>query len=217
MLNRLAIEAGLQVRSRWTWVAAGALVSIVIVGAVSSASFIGSFAPTLQTMEAELGAEGFAAWLAADAEAEPFRADIRAVRGEMGPNLALAVTGAVGPLLAAVWGASVVGSEFARRTVRTRAAHVGWPHAVVAKCVLLAGGSLMAAAGSPPSAGFRCFIGSRWSALRRASESCSWVAASRITTVRGAGLAVAAAVSAAMASNPAPWIEDVRFMALRVW
>jgi len=52
-----------------------------------------------------------------------------------GPNNIMALLAALGPLITAILGAHIVGSEFTNRTVKVRAAHYDWANTVVTKMI----------------------------------------------------------------------------------
>jgi hypothetical protein len=141
MRDATLLEGALQYRSTWTRMCAATMLLFVVVGVCLSGAYVRSMAPALESARDSRGA-GFAAWLSKDAEAAPFQEDIASARPESAPNLALTILGALGPVVGAVWGASVIGIEFGRRTVRTRAAHVGWAKSVGSKALVVAGGAI---------------------------------------------------------------------------
>jgi hypothetical protein len=149
MRDAVLLEGALQVRSTWTRMCAAAMVLFVVAGVFISGAYVRSMAPTLMAVRQSEGS-GFAAWLAKDAEAASFRDDLASARPEMAPNLALTILGALGPIVGAIWGASVIGSEFSLRTVRMRAAHDGWPSSVGSKALIVACGAVAAAVAAPP-------------------------------------------------------------------
>lgn len=126
--------------SRWTWVAA----ALVFAACVLTASMTISYASQMhrglvEVAQPNMGDE-FPEWLANSADALEARADLQSVQASQGPTLFLAILGSLGPMLAAIWAAGIVGSEFAWRTVRIKTAHFGWGRTVGAKlCLLLVG------------------------------------------------------------------------------
>lgn len=133
----LLLEGRLQVRNVWALVLAATLVLALLAGSHSVLGWAKTMRPTLEAISQQQGAQ-FSSWLAHDHDALPFRNDLSTLQPRMGVNLALAITGALGPLLAAVWGARAVGTEFGQRTVRVRAAHEGWLQAVARKQIVMA-------------------------------------------------------------------------------
>lgn len=146
--ERYLLEWFLQLRSIWTVGAVGVLLAVLVAGSFSTFGFIRSMQPTLAAVEQREGS-AFAGWVARDAEAAPFRNDLAGIQPNMGPNLYLAILGAVGPLIATIWAASVVGAEFGRRTVRLRAAHDGWRASIAAKHVMILSAVLVCAVAAP--------------------------------------------------------------------
>lgn len=136
MWDHIRLEFSLQAQSRWTQVSALAVAVFLIGGVFLTSGFVKSMMPTLLSAQRAHGAD-FARWLAEDSEAAPFRNDIEAARPESGANIALSVLGALGPMIAAVWGASVLGGEFARGTARVKAVHYGWQHTVAIKMLVI--------------------------------------------------------------------------------
>lgn len=136
MRDALWLELSLQSRSRWTLIAALAMIAIVIVGAVVTGESVQGMATSLKSVQEAQGAD-FDSWLLTSPDAAVTRAELSGVRPERAANLATSIFGAVGPMILGVWGASVAGIEFGHRTVRSRAAHVGWSRAVIAKVIVI--------------------------------------------------------------------------------
>jgi hypothetical protein len=133
----LLLEGTLQVRSVWTLVLVATLAAALLMGSYSTLGWAKSMRPSLESMRAQEGSQ-FPSWLLHSEDALPFRSDLATLQPRMGVNLWLTIAGAIAPLLAAIWGARAVGSEFGQRTARVRAANDGWTRVVALKQMLLA-------------------------------------------------------------------------------
>ncbi len=150
--DRLLLEVSLQVRSAWALASIVVLLSGLALGSMSSLNSARAMSHALLAMQRSEGS-GFSQWLAHDPQAAPFRDELGNVQPHMGADLYLTIFGAIGPLLAVVWGSRVVGSEFSGRTVRLRAAQDGWAHAVAVKQIVM-GAVIVIAAIAVPLLGF---------------------------------------------------------------
>jgi ABC-type transport system involved in multi-copper enzyme maturation permease subunit len=131
----LALEWKTARRSRWTWtVLLLAICALFLTGGMTIRS-MGQEEVMLSEMRRDMG--DFAGWLATDPSAADMFADTQPSRGT---SVFLAVLATLGPFLAAAWAAGLVGSEFAWRTSRMRAAHFGWGRTITAKMVVLLSG-----------------------------------------------------------------------------
>ena len=134
LTNDLLLEIKFQLKSRWTIALFVACTVIAIGNALLSYSFITTMAPILEVHQANQGPE-FGTWLVNSGEAENFRNEIYAANPANAVNSILMIFASIGPLIFIIWGASVIGNEFARRTARNKAAHMGWLRTVVIKLI----------------------------------------------------------------------------------
>lgn len=135
--DRLLLEGAVQVRSAWTVALAAALLIALLAGSYSTLGWTKAMSPTLESIRQQKGS-AFPAWLTQESEAAPFRNDLATMQPRMSANLYLTIAGAIGPLLAAIWGARAIGLEFGMRTARVRAVNQGWTRVVASKHVVLA-------------------------------------------------------------------------------
>lgn len=161
----IALETLLQSRSFWTLIAIALLVAALVAATFGSLSMAGADAAVIMEMGQESGSDVIA-WLLSDPEAEMWLGDLMSLQASNGPVFYLMVLGALSPLVAAVWGASVTASEFSARTARVRAAHQGWSRTVFAKQLII---GAFVVAGTAAVAAFGVLGGqARWALFAQA-------------------------------------------------
>jgi hypothetical protein len=130
--DQFLLEGCLQVRSIWTLGIVLVLVAVLAFASVSSLGSGRAMSRGLATVQRSQGSS-FSSWLARDPQAAPYRDELANLQPGMGAGAYLAIFGVLGPLIAAVWGARAIGTEFAAGTVRVRAAQDGWARSVAVK------------------------------------------------------------------------------------
>lgn len=139
MIDRIRLEMSVAAVSRWT----RALLVVFVASLVLSFwNAYAQLAPADSALKQSVAfdvvaEEGLDEWLAESPDATDFRELAAVTAPGRGVNHALAVLGSLGPLLGVMWGASLVGGEYASRTVRTKAAHGGWAAALGAKAAVV--------------------------------------------------------------------------------
>lgn len=134
--NGLLIESHKAVRSRWTLGLVVVMLIVIFYANLTSYQFALQGQDTMEKIK-EIQGSNFKEWVLADDGARPLREAIWGLTPDATRNLFLAVLGAIGPMLSILWGANLVGSEFAWKTSRICAAHYGWPKTIVTKIVLI--------------------------------------------------------------------------------
>ncbi|MDQ7794979.1 MAG: hypothetical protein RDU89_11315 [bacterium] len=121
-----------------------------------------------------------------------------------GANRTLAVLGALGPMVLAVWSAHWVGAEYGWRTAAVRAAHTGWRRVLGARLawIVLASGLVSVAVAGVGSLAARI----SWPLLVASSRFAAWldppdlgIAAGRQVLAVAAGMAVYGLMAATVA------------------
>lgn len=143
MIRTAWIELRCALRSRWTHVLAAVFLAAFVLSLWSVYSQVKSMDDSIKEMVAAgvltNGQGAIGKWVATDGDAADIRATVETASVARGVNHAVALLGSLGPLLAVVWGAAFVGSEYGFRTVRMKAAHIGWERSIAMKVVVIAG------------------------------------------------------------------------------
>ncbi len=134
--NGLLIESHKALRSRWTLGLVVVMLIVIFYANLTSYQFALQGQDTMVKIK-KIQGSNFKEWVLADDGARPLREAIWGLTPDATRNLFLAVLGAIGPMLSILWGANLVGSEFAWKTSRIRAAHYGWPKTIATKIVLI--------------------------------------------------------------------------------
>ncbi|MCL0072952.1 ABC transporter permease subunit [Dehalococcoidia bacterium] len=140
IINNMLLERRLILRSRWTLIAAAVMVAFAVwFGFVGPYQFAmwseGRLIDIKEQMQEQV--EEYAQDITVDMShaVKQVKADFQVLHPVAGPNRIMSMFAALGPLITAILGAHIVGSEFTKRTVKVRAAHYGWGNSMVAKLI----------------------------------------------------------------------------------
>lgn len=136
LAENLRIEKSLILRNRWALCLAIVLLITLTFAGLSSYQLAKQDKQTLDRTK-KIQGNNFRKWITSDDNSKDLRGSIEAIHPAMSSNLFLAFLGVIGPLLLTILGAYIVGSEFAFRTAKIRAANNNWLNVISVKVILI--------------------------------------------------------------------------------